>query len=266
MQLEILSRIRHPNLLLLLGACPENGCLVYEYMENGSLEDRLFKKNGTAPIPWHERFRIAWEVASGLAFLHRSKPTAIVHRDLKPANILLDSNLVSKIGDIGLSTVIDSDVSSTIYKDTKPVGTLCYIDPEYQRSGLLTPKSDVYAFGMVILQLLTAKPAIGLTHVVETAVDDGKLRDILDLEAGSWPLQETMDLARLGLSCTELRRKDRPNLDDVISVLEQLNEAANSAQRSSLGVKSKPPNHFMCPILQVVKKFNIYYDSLSMLQ
>ncbi|XP_028804840.1 U-box domain-containing protein 35 isoform X2 [Neltuma alba] len=255
-ELEILSRVRHPNLLLLLGACPDDGCLVYEYMENGSLEDRLLKKNGTAPLPWYERYRIAWEVASALAFLHSSKPTPIIHRDLKPANILLDSNLMSKIGDIGLSTVLNSDGSSTMHKDTEPVGTLCYIDPEYQRTGLLSPKSDVYAFGMVILQLLTAKPAIALTHVVETAVDDGKLTDILDPEAGSWPLQETMDLARLGLSCTELRRRDRPNLDHVIPALERLKEAADKAQSSSLNVKSKPPNHFICPILQVVKKFN----------
>ncbi|KAI9081393.1 hypothetical protein K1719_036656 [Acacia pycnantha] len=251
-ELEILSRIRHPNLLLLLGACPDNGCLVYEYMENGSLEDRLFRKNGTAPIPWYDRYRIAWEVASALAFLHSSKPTPIIHRDLKPANILLDSNLVSKIGDIGLSTVLSSDVSSTMFKDTAPVGTLCYIDPEYQRTGLVSAKSDVYAFGMVILQLLTAKPAIALTHVVETAVDDGKLADILDPEAGSWPLQETMDLARLGLSCSELRRRDRPNLDHVIPELERLKEVADRAQSSSLGVKSKPPNHFICPILQDV--------------
>ncbi|TKY49847.1 U-box domain-containing protein 35 [Spatholobus suberectus] len=254
-ELEILSRIRHPNLLLLLGACSDHGCLVYEYMENGNLEDRLLRKNNTAPIPWFERFRIAWEVASALAFLHSSKPEPIIHRDLKPANILLGRNLVSKIGDIGLSTVLHSDNLSTMYKDTAPVGTLCYIDPEYQRTGSISPKSDVYAFGMVILQLLTAKPAMALAHKVETAIDGGSLTDILDLEAGAWPFQETLDMALLGLSCAELRRRDRPDLKDhVLPKLERLKEVADRAQNSAsiVTIKSKPPNHFICPILQDV--------------
>ncbi|CAJ1958629.1 unnamed protein product [Sphenostylis stenocarpa] len=254
-ELEILSKIRHPNLLLLLGACPDHGCLVYEYMENGNLEDRLLRKNNTAPIPWFGRFRIAWEIASALAFLHSSKPEPIIHRDLKPANILLGRNLVSKIGDIGLSTVLQSDNLSTMYKDTAPVGTLCYIDPEYQRTGLISPKSDVYAFGMVILQLLTAKPAIALAHKVETAIDGGNLTDILDPEAGAWPFQETLDLALLGMSCAELRRRDRPDLkDQVLPTLERLKEVADRAQHSASTViiKSKPPNHFICPILQDV--------------
>ncbi|XP_027329448.1 U-box domain-containing protein 35 isoform X2 [Abrus precatorius] len=253
-ELEILSRIRHPNLLLLLGACPDHGCLVYEYMENGNLEDRLIRKNNTAPIPWFERFRIAWEVASALSFLHSSKPESIIHRDLKPANILLSHNLVSKIGDIGLSTMLHSDMS-TMYKDTEPVGTLCYIDPEYQRTGIISPKSDVYAFGMVILQLLTAKPAIALAHKVETAVEGGNLTDILDPEAGTWPFQETLELAQLGLSCAEIRRIDRPDLNDhVLPTLEKLKEVADRAQRSAsiVTIKTKPPNHFICPILQDV--------------
>jgi len=256
LQLEILSRIHHPNLLLLLGACPDHGCLVYEYMENGNLEDRLLQKNSNNPIPWFDRFRIAWEIASTLSFLHSSKPQPIIHRDLKPANILLDGNLVSKIGDVGLSTILDSDELSAMYKDTAPVGTLSYIDPEYQRSGLISTKSDVYAFGLVILQLLTAKPAIALTHIVETAIDGGNLGDILDPKAGPWPLQETLDIARLALGCAEMRRKDRPDLNDhVLPMLDRLKEVADKAQHSAsiVTIKSRPPNHFICPILQVVK-------------
>jgi serine/threonine protein kinase len=261
-QLEILSRIHHPNLLLLLGACPDHGCLVYEYMENGNLEDRLLQKNSNDPIPWFDRFRIAWEIASALSFLHSSKPQPIIHRDLKPANILLGHNLVSKIGDVGLSTILNSDDLSAMYKDTAPVGTLSYIDPEYQRSGLISTKSDVYAFGLVILQLLTAKPAVALTHAVETAIDDGNLADILDPKAGPWPLQETLDIARLALSCAEMRRKDRPDLKDhVLPMLERLKDVADEAQAqhsaSLVTIKSKPPNHFICPILQVVKYYSI---------
>lgn len=254
-ELEILSKIRHPHLLLLLGACPDHGCLVYEYMENGSLDERLLQRNNTPPIPWFDRYRIAWEVASALVFLHNSKPNRIVHRDLKPANILLDHNFVSKIGDVGLATMLQIDPSSitTMYKDTDLAGTLCYIDPEYQRSGLISPKSDVYAFGMVILQLLTAKPAMALAHLVETAIHDGHVMDILDPEAGQWPIEETKELAVLGLNCTELRSRDRPDLkDQVLPALERLKEAADKARYVALDLKLIPPNHFICPILQVV--------------
>lgn len=254
-ELEILSKIRHPHLLILLGACPDHGCLVYEYMENGSLEERLFRKDNTPAIPWFERYRIAWEMASALVFLHNAKPKSIIHRDLKPANILLDRNFVSKIGDVGLSMMCQPDASSisSIYKDTGPVGTLCYIDPEYQRSGVISPKSDVYAFGMVIMQLLTAKPAIALAHLVETAVEDGHLAEILDPEAGEWPVEETKELAMLGLSCAELRRRDRPDLkDEVLPTLEKLKEFADKARDLAFNTQRAPPNHFICPILKEV--------------
>lgn len=252
-ELEILSNIRHPHLLILLGACPDHGCLVYEYMENGSLEDRLLRKNNTPPIPWFDRYRIAWEIASAIVFLHNSKPQPIIHRDLKPANILLDHNFVSKIGDVGLSKMLYSESSaiSTLSKDTGPVGTLCYIDPEYQRTGLISQSSDVYAFGMVILQLLTAKPAIALAHIVESAVEDGHLADLLDIEAGQWPIEETKELAVLGLKCAELRRRDRPDLrDHVLPELERLKEFADRARDMASNVQLAPPNLFMCPILK----------------
>ncbi|XP_077235351.1 U-box domain-containing protein 35-like [Tasmannia lanceolata] len=254
-ELEILSMMHHPHLLLLLGACPEHGCLVYEYMENGSLDDRLIRKSNTPPIPWFDRYRIAWEIASALVFLHNSKPKPIVHRDLKPANILLDRNFVSKIGDVGLSTLLPAanPSMSTMGKDTAPVGTLCYIDPEYQRSGLVTPKSDVYAFGMVILQLLTAKSPMALAHIVETSLQEGCLLDILDSEAGNWPLEETQELAVLGLSCAELRRIDRPDLmTQVLPMLERLKQIADRARDSALDAQLVPPSHFICPILQDV--------------
>ncbi|THU67286.1 hypothetical protein C4D60_Mb05t23060 [Musa balbisiana] len=254
-ELEILSRVRHPHVLLLLGACTEKGCLVYEYMENGSLEDRLQCKNNTLPLPWFCRFRIAWEVAFALIFLHNSKPEPIVHRDLKPANILLDNNFVSKIGDAGLSTLFPTlnMPLSTMYKDTDPVGTFFYMDPEYQRTGLVSPKSDTYALGMVILQLLTAKSPMGLALIVETALERDCLMEILDSKAGQWPKAEAKELAILGLCCLEMRRKDRPDLkDQVLPVLERLKAMAEQAYDSALHDPSVPPNHFICPILKVV--------------
>ncbi|KAF8110428.1 hypothetical protein N665_0084s0037 [Sinapis alba] len=252
-EIEILSKIRHPHLVLLLGACPEHGALVYEYMENGSLEDRLFQVNKSQPIPWIVRFRIAWEVASALIFLHKSKPTPIIHRDLKPANILLDHNFVSKVGDVGISTMIQVDpllTQFTMYKQTSPVGTLCYIDPEYQRTGMLSFKSDVYAFGMIILQLLTALPAIALTYKVETAmeINNDEFIQILDKKAGDWPIEETRKLTALALSCTEIRAKDRPDLEThILPALESLNKVARNLISSEL---KQPPRHFFCPLLK----------------
>ncbi|XP_008809455.2 U-box domain-containing protein 52-like isoform X1 [Phoenix dactylifera] len=254
-ELEILSKIHHPHLLLLLGACTERGCLVYEYMENGSLDDRLQCKDNTAPLPWFHRYRIAWEVASALAFLHNSKPEPIIHRDLKPANILLDRNFVSKIGDVGLSTLLPAVnlPMCTMIKDTTPVGTMFYIDPEYQRTGLVSAKSDIYALGMVILQLLTAKPPMGLTLIVERALEEGNLMEVLDPGAGQWPLEETQELALLGLGCAELRRKDRPALkEQVLPLLEKLKVIADKAHVCASHTPSAPPNHFICPILQEV--------------
>ncbi|KAH0875763.1 hypothetical protein HID58_073125 [Brassica napus] len=112
-EVEVLSSMRHPNMVILLGACPEYGCLVYEYMENGTLEDRLFCKDDTPPLSWRARFRIAAEVATGLLFLHHAKPEPLVHRDLKPANILLDRHFTSKISDVGLARLVPSSVADS---------------------------------------------------------------------------------------------------------------------------------------------------------
>ncbi|KAG0502146.1 hypothetical protein HPP92_002218 [Vanilla planifolia] len=254
-ELDVLGRMYHPHLVLLLGACPDHGCLVYEYMENGSLDDRLQYKDNTTPIPWFYRFKIAWEVASALAFLHNAKPEPIIHRDLKPANILLDYNYVSKICDVGLSTMLPvlNFSTSTIYKDTAPVGTICYIDPEYQRTGKVSPKSDIFSLGIVVLQLLTGKPAIGVVHIVESALEDGNLRDVLDSMAGEWPEKETRELAELALACVELRGKDRPNLvTEVLPVLERLKKSTFEVWSSTNPSPALPPSHFICPILQEV--------------
>ncbi|XP_047320295.1 U-box domain-containing protein 52-like [Impatiens glandulifera] len=146
-------------MVLLLGACPEYGCLVYEYMSNGSLEDRLLRKGNTTSLTWQQRFRIASEIAVGLLFLHQTKPEPIVHRDLKPGNILLDHNFVSKISDVGLARLVPPSVADTVtqYRMTSTAGTFCYIDPEYQQTGMLGVKSDVYSLGIMFLQIITAR-------------------------------------------------------------------------------------------------------------
>ncbi|XP_052109221.1 U-box domain-containing protein 52-like [Arachis duranensis] len=222
-EVEVLSCIRHPNMVLLLGACPESGCLVYEYMDNGTLEDRLFRKDNSPPMPWRLRFNIAADIATALLFLHQAKPEPIVHRDLKPANILLDRNYVTKIADIGLARLVPQSVVDNVtqYYMTSAAGTFCYIDPEYQQTGILTPKSDVYSLGVVLLQIITAKPAMGLSHHVRRAISKEKFEDMLDPMVFDWPVEKALEFANLALACCELRKKDRPNLATV--VLPELN-------------------------------------------
>lgn len=217
-EVEVLCCIRHPHMVLLLGACPEYGCLVYEYMSNGSLEDCLLRKNKTPPLSWQHRFRIAAEICSGLLFLHQTKPEPIVHRDLKPANILLDRNFVSKIADVGLARLVPPSIADSVtqYHMTSAAGTFCYIDPEYQQTGMLGVKSDVYSLGVMLLQIITARPPMGLSHHVERAIEKGTFAEILDPVVTDWPVEEALGFAKLSLGCVELRRKDRPDLGKVV--------------------------------------------------
>ncbi|XP_057989883.1 U-box domain-containing protein 52 [Hevea brasiliensis] len=217
-EVEVLSCIRHPNMVLLLGACPEYGCLVYEHMANGSLDDRLFRRGNTPPLPWQVRFRIAAEIATGLLFLHQTKPEPLVHRDLKPGNILLDRNFVSKISDVGLARLVPPSVADSVtqYRMTSAAGTFCYIDPEYQQTGMLGTKSDIYSLGIMLLQMITAKSPMGLAHLVESSIEDGTFVEVLDPTVPEWPLEDTLKFAKLALQCAELRKKDRPDLGKVI--------------------------------------------------
>ncbi|CAN8323647.1 unnamed protein product [Cochlearia groenlandica] len=237
-EVQVLTCMRHPNMVLLLGACPEFGCLVYEYMSNGSLEDQLFRRGNSPILSWQLRFRIAAEIATGLHFLHQMKPEPLVHRDLKPGNILLDQHYVSKISDVGLARLVPPSVADTEtqYRMTATAGTFCYIDPEYQQTGMLGTKSDIYSFGIVLLQILTAKPPMGLTHYVEKAIKNGTFAEMLDPGVPDWPVEEALVAAKLGLQCAELRRKDRPDLGTV--VLPELNILRTMAE------ESMPPFNF----------------------
>ncbi|KAK7320752.1 hypothetical protein VNO77_30519 [Canavalia gladiata] len=233
-EIEVLSCIRHPNMVLLLGACPEYGCLVYEYMANGSLDDRLFCRGNTPPIPWQLRFKIAAEIGTGLLFLHQTKPEPLVHRDLKPANILLDRNYVSKISDVGLARLVPPSVADSVtqYRMTSAAGTFCYIDPEYQQTGMLGVKSDIYSLGVIFLQILTARPPMGLTHHVERAIEKDMFVDMLDPKVQDWPVEEALSLAKIAVRCAQLRRKDRPDLGK--EVLPELNRLRSLAETNDI--------------------------------
>lgn len=244
-EIEVLSCMRHPHMVLLVGACPEYGCLIYEYMENGSLEDRLFRRNNTPPISWRTRFKISAEIATALLFLHQAKPEPLVHRDLKPANILLDRNYVSKISDVGLARLVPPTMADSVtqYHMTAAAGTFCYIDPEYQQTGMLGTKSDIYSLGVMLLQIITAKPAMGLTHVVSRAIDRGTFEEILDPVVTDWPIEEALSFAKLSLQCCELRRKDRPDLGTVIlPELNRLRELGQDDNQNGISYLASPTN------------------------
>ncbi|XVE66139.1 hypothetical protein DITRI_Ditri08aG0056400 [Diplodiscus trichospermus] len=247
-ELEVLSCIRHPSMVILLGACPEYGILVYEYMGKGSLDDCIFRKGNTPALSWQLRFRIAAEVATGLLFLHQTKPEPIVHRDLKPGNILLDHNYVSKISDVGLARLVPAVAENvTQIHMTSAAGTFCYIDPEYQQTGMLGVKSDVYSLGILLLQLITAKQPMGLAHYVEQAIERGTFfTEILDPAVPDWPPEETLSFAKLAVRCAELRRRDRPDLGkEVLPELCRLRDFAEEkmAHFFFVGSAGASPNH-----------------------
>nr|XP_043618577.1 U-box domain-containing protein 35-like [Erigeron canadensis] len=245
-EVEVLSCMRHPNMVLLLGACPEYCCLVYEYMANGSLEDRLLRRGNTPPLPWQVRFKIAAEIATGILFLHQTKPEPIVHRDLKPGNILLDRNFMSKISDVGLARLLPASVTEDVtqYRMTSAAGTMCYIDPEYQQTGMLGVKSDVYSLGIMLLQLITARPAMGLAHHVRRSIDKGTFDKMLDPTVRDWPVDEALGFAKLSIQCAELRRKDRPDLGKVVlPELNRLRDFGEEYMTSSMATNRISPSN-----------------------
>ncbi|KAF8733111.1 hypothetical protein HU200_015478 [Digitaria exilis] len=258
-EVAILSRVRHPHLVTLLGACLESSTLVYEFLPNGSLEDFLVCVEKRRTLQWQTRIRIIAEICSALTFLHKNKPHPVVHGDLKPANILLDVNLVTKLSDFGISRhLVESSSNNTImYRTMHPMGTLHYMDPEFFATGELTCQSDVYSFGIVVLRLLTGKPPDGIKKIVEDAMEKGNLCSVVDTSAGEWPDVHAQQLAYLAISCMELSRRCRPDLSgEVWGVVEAMRDdaAALSSASSSRSASNEicTPSYFICPISQDV--------------
>ncbi|XP_057832261.2 L-type lectin-domain containing receptor kinase IX.1-like [Cryptomeria japonica] len=142
-EISIVSRVRHRNLVQLLGWCHEKGelLLVYEYMSNGSLDKHLFIKGDSPPLHWSRRYQIALEIACGLLYLHEEWDHCIVHRDVKSSNVMLDNNFNAKLGDFGLARILEHNRLS---QTTMEAGTLGYMAPESVTTGRTSPESDVY--------------------------------------------------------------------------------------------------------------------------
>ncbi|KAL7003436.1 hypothetical protein U1Q18_004592, partial [Sarracenia purpurea var. burkii] len=250
-----LSKVRHPNIVNLIGTCPESSSLIYEYISNGSLEDQLARKGKTPPLPWKTRAKIASEICSALVFLHSSKPS-IIHGNLKPTNILLDSNFVIKLSDFCIYRLIPHNKNTTYntkLSDKTDLEDSIYVDPEFFETGELSVESDVYSYGIVLLRLLTGRPALGIVKDVKCALERDNFSSVLDFGAGEWPFEQAKTLARLALRCCEHKRENRPNfMSDLWAEIEKMKELCTSNQDSK-GPR-RVPSHFVCPIFQEVMK------------
>ncbi|XP_057840975.2 L-type lectin-domain containing receptor kinase IX.1-like [Cryptomeria japonica] len=167
-EVSIASRLRHRNLVQLLGWCHELDqlFLVYEYMFNGSLDRRIFTKGRreeeSQVLQWSTRYKIVSEIANALLYLHEEWDECVVHRDVKSSNILLDRNFGAKIGDFGLARMVKHE---RLAQTTQAAGTLGYLAPECVASGKTGPESDVYSFGAVALEIACGKKAIDVSLV-----------------------------------------------------------------------------------------------------
>ncbi|CAO2206406.1 unnamed protein product [Urochloa humidicola] len=227
-ELEFLGKIRHHNVISVLGYCihEDTRLLVYELMQNGSLETQLHGPSRGSALSWHIRLKIALDTARGLEHLHEHCNPMIIHRDIKSSNILLDSELNAKISDFGLA-IYGGNCNKD---DINPSGTLGYVAPEYLLDGQLTEKSDVYAFGVVLFELLLGrKPVemIGESHcqsIVSWAMpqitDRTKLPNIIDPT-----IRNTMDfrhlyqVAAVAVLCVQPEPSYRPLITDVLHSL-----------------------------------------------
>ena len=233
-----MSQLRHPNLVRLIGCCLEAFALIYEYLPNGSLEDWLKCKNKRPPLLLQTRIRIALELCSVLVYLHSREPHSIVHADLKPDNILLDANLESKLGDFGMCRILCREMLSndtTLGHFTVPKGTIAYIDPEFLASGNLTRNSDIYSLGIILLRLLTGRPASKIAEEVQLAFEAGNLKSLLDPLAGDRPFELVHELVQMALRCCDRDPKNRPDLEsDVMTVLERTRASCVASSSSGL--------------------------------
>lgn len=204
--------IEHPHIVKLIGVCSELSALVYEYLPHHSLSQRLARG-----LKWQDRIRIISEQRSALVYLHSSpnKGQPIVHADLKFSNILLDEDDISRLSDFGTARLMHRGLSkkTTFCHNTNPMGTPGYMDPAFAMSGELTPQSDVYSFGIVILRLLTGLPELNIAkRVEEESIRKGAVNCILDASAGDWPAANAKQLLQLALRCCNIDRKKRPSL------------------------------------------------------
>jgi serine/threonine protein kinase len=238
-EINMLSRFRHSHLVSLIGYCDDNNemVLVYDYMINGTLADHMYKnrKNNinSVTLSWVQRLKICIGAARGLDYLHTGTAILerVIHRDVKSSNILLDENWAAKISDFGLSRTGPADQEYTDVTTKHIKGTIGYIDPDYFLTHRFTRKTDVYAFGVVLLEVLSERPAVdrsildedqwGLAGWGQQCINDGVPHHLVGPNL-TWEILQTSLVEFVGIAgrCLHSRPKKRPTMSEIVAKLE----------------------------------------------
>ncbi|XP_031272415.1 LEAF RUST 10 DISEASE-RESISTANCE LOCUS RECEPTOR-LIKE PROTEIN KINASE-like 1.3 isoform X2 [Pistacia vera] len=244
-EIEILTRLRHPNLVALYGCTSRHSrelLLVYEYISNGTVADHLHgSRSNSGLLTWPIRLNIAIETAEALAFLHVSD---VIHRDVKTNNILLDNNFHVKVADFGLSRFFPNDVT---HVSTAPQGTPGYVDPEYYQCYQLTEKSDVYSFGVVLIELISSLEAvdtnrhrhdINLANMAISRIQNHALKELVDPSLGfekDYTIRNMItSVAELAFRCLQQDRDLRPAMQEILEVLREIQSQQFGAQKAEV--------------------------------
>ncbi|KAM0968877.1 hypothetical protein TB1_016435 [Malus domestica] len=244
-EVSIIGSIHHLHLVRLRGFCAEGShrLLVYDYMANGSLDKWIFKKNnGKFLLDWETRFNIALGTAKGLAYLHEDCDVKIVHCDIKPENVLLDTNYLAKVSDFGLAKLMTREQSHVF---TTLRGTRGYLAPEWITNYAISEKSDVYSYGMLLLEIIGGRKNYDPTETSEKShlpsyafkmLEEGKMRDILDTMLGKDEADERVHTAiMVALWCIQEDMSVRPSMTKVVQMLEGLYPVPQPPTSNSMG-------------------------------